>query len=446
MLKNVPYGWLQYSCLKQGNVVLAINENHGCYRKEVFDANLLLNNTIEAEDHISVKVYAHPQKLIKAMRKVAIAVGGGTMAGSGFIITAIPIPFMIGPVIMLGGLGLLATEFEAPKNAITQVKKIFYLGETQTKKTDESDAQSLHKQDSTVKDYLVSFDDHEVDDELKAELPENGLLSSPEGYESFHDQQVDDAAEEELRISLEGNRIFHDQQTNDSRKKEVIKIDPYFSLGRVANAVNSCIEEVIDDPKEKLLQSDALPLLEKYCVEESQNFNNGQQVNDTVKRKTVEIDASSQPEKNTSLGNNAFHLGDDVTKEDTEDMDSSSLHVEDTAQGSDGVSDGQQVRDSPKKENHYVQEVDDAPIADTECINSSYSLEEGTKEGSRVHDDGQQVNDNPIREMGQIDESSLLERDIKILNHYSQQVDSNEEFRETTVLESLEKTNKVESV
>jgi len=55
-------------------------------------------------------------------RRSAVAAGGGTLVASGTILMATPL-HPVGHAMALGGVGLLSTEFEAPKKVLESTKK-----------------------------------------------------------------------------------------------------------------------------------------------------------------------------------------------------------------------------------------------------------------------------------------------------------------------------------
>ena len=55
-------------------------------------------------------------------RRSAVAAGGGTLVASGTILMATPL-HPVGHAMALGGVGLLLTEFEAPKKVLESTKK-----------------------------------------------------------------------------------------------------------------------------------------------------------------------------------------------------------------------------------------------------------------------------------------------------------------------------------
>ena len=60
--------------------------------------------------------------LISIFRRSAVAAGGGTLVASGTILMATPL-HPVGHAMALGGVGLLSTEFEAPKKVLESTKK-----------------------------------------------------------------------------------------------------------------------------------------------------------------------------------------------------------------------------------------------------------------------------------------------------------------------------------
>jgi hypothetical protein len=135
--------WLRHSCLSKGDVLHSINNNEesqcqdpqynttvlrqkslrddsscpSCVIMQVFrDPS---DKTAEETDDSSPQQQQHPKsQLWRRIRKGAVAAGGGTLVGVGAVLMVTPL-HPIGHVLALGGTGVLSTEFEAPKRALS---------------------------------------------------------------------------------------------------------------------------------------------------------------------------------------------------------------------------------------------------------------------------------------------------------------------------------------
>lgn len=106
--------WENPSCVLQpGQVVTSIHDSSA-----ITDANqaaLLLAAAMETESYVAI-VTRSTTNWRQKMRKASIAVSGGAMVGVGAVIMATPL-HPIGHALAIGGVGVLGTEFQAPKKA-----------------------------------------------------------------------------------------------------------------------------------------------------------------------------------------------------------------------------------------------------------------------------------------------------------------------------------------
>ncbi|KAL3917439.1 MAG: hypothetical protein SGILL_004712, partial [Bacillariaceae sp.] len=122
-------GLLAYSSLSQGDLVLAINDTP-CAEKTPEEAAALileststvtilaLNPTLAGRQH---GVGTRAQRWMKSAKRAGVAIGGGTLVGVGLIfIPTLPPPF--GEVLIVGGVSVLGTEFEAPKRLVRSTR------------------------------------------------------------------------------------------------------------------------------------------------------------------------------------------------------------------------------------------------------------------------------------------------------------------------------------
>jgi hypothetical protein len=123
------HGLLAHSLLSQGDLVLAINDIP-CAEKSPEEAAALIlesacNVTILALNPMLAGrqhgVGTRAQRWIRSAKRAGIAIGGGTMVGVGLIfIPTLPPPF--GEVLIVGGVSVLGTEFEAPKRLVRSTR------------------------------------------------------------------------------------------------------------------------------------------------------------------------------------------------------------------------------------------------------------------------------------------------------------------------------------
>eukprot|EP00957_Ditylum_brightwellii_P139615 10641023-Ditylum_brightwellii.AAC.1 len=123
-------GWLvEKGCaIQKGDIVIAINEN-SCAMMDPSDANVLLHAVVSITPHmISITTIAANRCSKESkinwdnVRKAAVAMGGGTMVSAGAILMVTPL-HPIGHAMAIGGVGVLGTEFELPRKAVSSAKR-----------------------------------------------------------------------------------------------------------------------------------------------------------------------------------------------------------------------------------------------------------------------------------------------------------------------------------
>ena len=126
LIKSVSsQGLLSHSVLNQGQLVLTINSTF-CGKMNQEEAADLIKNTegvvsITAmkpstgeDEDVDDANLTRAQRWMKGAKRAGVAVGGGVMVGVGLVfIPTLPPPF--GEVLIVGGVSVLGTEFEAPK-------------------------------------------------------------------------------------------------------------------------------------------------------------------------------------------------------------------------------------------------------------------------------------------------------------------------------------------
>jgi hypothetical protein len=98
-----------------------------CSILEPEEANLLFQDLIEhCEDCVSLLIVqaSDSEKRWARIRRATVAVGGGTMVGVGSILMVTPL-HPVGHAMAMGGVGVLGTEFEAPRRVIKAARDSF---------------------------------------------------------------------------------------------------------------------------------------------------------------------------------------------------------------------------------------------------------------------------------------------------------------------------------
>ena len=114
--------WLSDSCLESGQVVLSMNQIPS-YELDVDGANASLNVRIDSSPYVSITTLSC-KKRTSSVRRAAVAVGGSAMVGLGAVVMATPL-HPLGHALALGGMGVLGSEFEAPRKAVKSARRSF---------------------------------------------------------------------------------------------------------------------------------------------------------------------------------------------------------------------------------------------------------------------------------------------------------------------------------
>ena len=173
-------GLFAYSALSQGDLVLFINMAPCSSMPAGQAANVMRNsqepfvNIVAMKPHVldesasnATAVAAasaangtgptRTQRFLRGARRGAVAVGGGTMVGIGLIfIPTLPPPF--GEALIIGGVSLLGTEFEAPKRVVKSARDSL----AKAIGTNDDAQDGLHQQQHPVasQDVSISVTEH----------------------------------------------------------------------------------------------------------------------------------------------------------------------------------------------------------------------------------------------------------------------------------------------
>ena len=119
-------GWFDSpACsIKEGDFVVGINE-YVCASLSPYDAQVLLEAVAEQSVQLSITTLSllkgEAQGKLAKLRRAAVAAGGGSLVVCGGALMATPL-HPIGHAMALGGVGVLSTEYEAPKRALASAK------------------------------------------------------------------------------------------------------------------------------------------------------------------------------------------------------------------------------------------------------------------------------------------------------------------------------------
>jgi C-terminal processing protease CtpA/Prc len=120
-----PAGLLAHSALSQGDLVLSIN-GKPCSQMDADEAAQLILATVETVTIAALRpkndsTENRAQGWMRQAKRAGVAIGGGAMVGVGLIfIPTLPPPF--GEVLIVGGVSVLGTEFEAPKRVMKSAR------------------------------------------------------------------------------------------------------------------------------------------------------------------------------------------------------------------------------------------------------------------------------------------------------------------------------------
>ncbi|KAL3916516.1 MAG: hypothetical protein SGILL_005143 [Bacillariaceae sp.] len=220
-------GLLAYSALSQGDLVLAINDVP-CAEKSPEEAAALileststvtilaLNPTLAGRQH---GVGTRAQRWMRSAKRAGIAIGGGTMVGVGLIfIPTLPPPF--GEVLIVGGVSVLGTEFEAPKRLMRSTRD------------------SLER----------AVGRNEATEEGGSEVGENSVAASAQSVPENTSQVADETEvnDEDAMAAAVASTLPSSSNNTNSPQKKTMK-DKMKSFGR--NYVLPFLDQVVGDHK-----------------------------------------------------------------------------------------------------------------------------------------------------------------------------------------------------
>jgi hypothetical protein len=116
--------WLEQTLVKPNDILLSIDETP-CYEElNCDDIDLIWQTSIattkcvhKKRSYISIKTYTPPLTRLQSFRRTAVAVGGSALVGTGAVLMVTPL-HPVGHAMAIGGLGVLGTEFDGPKNLV----------------------------------------------------------------------------------------------------------------------------------------------------------------------------------------------------------------------------------------------------------------------------------------------------------------------------------------
>ena len=105
-------------------ILLSIDET-ACYEElNCDDIDLIWQTSIattkcllKKRSYISIKTYTPPLTRLQSIRRSVVAVGGSALVGTGAVLMVTPL-HPVGHAMAIGGLGVLGTEFDGPKNLV----------------------------------------------------------------------------------------------------------------------------------------------------------------------------------------------------------------------------------------------------------------------------------------------------------------------------------------
>ncbi|KAG7360767.1 putative transmembrane protein PGPGW [Nitzschia inconspicua] len=119
-LDSIPlHNCLQQTCARTKDVILSINDIP-CFELSPDDANSVFQTMLQIHSTVKIKFYSPPLSRRESIKRAAVATAGGVLVGTGAIIMVTPL-HPIGHAMAIGGLGVLGTEFEGPKRALSRV-------------------------------------------------------------------------------------------------------------------------------------------------------------------------------------------------------------------------------------------------------------------------------------------------------------------------------------
>jgi len=147
-------GFLTNSALSHGDFVLAINgtpctemdtENAAALiNKSQSTINILALNPKLAQMHCSS---TRIQRWMRRARRTGVGAVGGTMLGLGLIMIPLPFPPPFGEILVVGGVSVLGTEFEAPKRVMRNARNVIQ-NAVESHRKDEVEIDKLQQMES----------------------------------------------------------------------------------------------------------------------------------------------------------------------------------------------------------------------------------------------------------------------------------------------------------
>ena len=150
--------WLgKQSKIKSGDILLCADDTP-CYNGELAPGDLslvwrtaLMTKVLDDKkgaSYVGITVCTVPPTRMESIRKTAVAATGGALVGTGAVLMVTPL-HPIGHAMAIGGLGVLGTEFEAPKKAFNKAKQsAVNLAARVKKPQDTSSAEKDNEEDS----------------------------------------------------------------------------------------------------------------------------------------------------------------------------------------------------------------------------------------------------------------------------------------------------------
>jgi hypothetical protein len=109
--------------LERGSLLVSIGNSICLDYVDVNDAGALLQTHVDCCETVSVITLAptQAQRQRDTIRRTAKAVGGGTMIGVGAVMMVTPL-HPIGHAMAIGGVGIVGSEFDGAKKAVSKAK------------------------------------------------------------------------------------------------------------------------------------------------------------------------------------------------------------------------------------------------------------------------------------------------------------------------------------
>ena len=122
--------WFRSSgcAIREGDIVVGINEFIASRLSPQDAASFIINDVLSSPKtcHLTISTIAASQLTWSTkwgkIRKAAVAAGGGTLVASGAILMATPL-HPVGHAMALGGVGILGTEYDAPRKVWNSAKE-----------------------------------------------------------------------------------------------------------------------------------------------------------------------------------------------------------------------------------------------------------------------------------------------------------------------------------